>query len=157
MLNTNNGLMINKFAGPLPIADQTWHDFTSNSSKGSFAYSVVPVLYSISILAVITWFLNIFVMTNYTIKPSLLLKASTTLSSIYLLITVIMAIVELHKQQKEGYLHGAMLFDFMNSNLALNIIDLIVVFLLQINQVQIIMRIFLRQKDKRFTSLMGYL
>lgn len=155
MLNTNNGLMINKFAGPLPIADQTWHDFTSNSSKGSFAYSVVPVLYSISILAVITWFLNIFVMTNYTIKPSLLLKASTTLSSIYLLITVIMAIVELHKQQKEGYLHGAMLFDFMNSNLALNIIDLIVVFLLQINQVQIIMRIFLRQKDKRFTFFVG--
>ncbi|CUM46346.1 pH-response regulator protein palH/RIM21 [Debaryomyces fabryi] len=155
MLNTNNGLMLNKFAGSLPIADQTWHDFTSNSSKGSFAYSVVPVLYSISILAAITWFLNIFVITNYTIKPSLLLRASTTLSSLYLLIAVIMAIVELHKQQKQGFLHGAMLFDFMNSSLTLNIIDLIVVFLLQINQVQIIMRIFLRQKDKRLTFFVG--
>lgn len=155
MLNTNNGLMLNKFAGLLPIAEQTWHDFTGNSSKGSFAYSVVPVLYSISILAVITWFLNIFVITNYTIKPSILLRASTTLSSIYLLITVIMAIIELHKQQKQGFLHGAMLFDCINSSLALNIIDLIVVFLLQINQVQIIMRIFLRQKDKRLTFFVG--
>lgn len=155
MLNTNNGLMLNKFADLLPIAEQTWHDFTGNSSKGSFAYSVVPVLYSISILAVITWFLNIFVITNYTIKPSILLRASTTLSSIYLLITVIMAIVELHKQQKQGFLHGAMLFDCINSSLALNIIDLIVVFLLQINQVQIIMRIFLRQKDKRLTFFVG--
>lgn len=155
MLNTNNGLMLNKFAGLLPISEQTWHDFTGNSSRGSFAYSVVPVLYSISILAVITWFLNIFVITNYTIKPSILLRASTTLSSIYLLIAVIMAIVDLHKQQKQGFLHGAMLFDSINSSLALNIIDLIVVFLLQINQVQIIMRIFLRQKDKRLTFFVG--
>lgn len=157
MLNTNNGLMLNNFAVSLPMINQTWQDFTNHGAKGSFAYSVVTVIYSISILAVITWFLNLFVATNYTIKPSLLLRASTTLSSIYLLITVIMAIIELHKQQAEGFLHGAMLFDSINSNIALSVIDLIAVFLLQINQVQVIMRIFLRQKDKRMTFFVGVL
>lgn len=155
MLDTNVGFIMNQFATPLPLMADSWNLWTLDSDMGAFAYSVVPVVYSISALAVITWFLTIFVLTNYTIKASLLLRASTTLLSIYLLVTTILTIQLLNQQQAEGYLHGAELLDFINTSNVLNILDLIVVILLQINQAQVIMRIFLRQKDKRFTLLVG--
>lgn len=155
MLNTNVGLIVNKFSKALPIVQESWVNFTRNDTKGSFAYSVVSIVYSISTLAVITWFLTLFVLTNYTIRPSLLLKLSTSLSSVFLLITVIKSIVVLHNQQRQGFLHGALLLDSINSSVYLNVIDLLVVILLQINQAQIIMRIFLRQTDKRLTFFVG--
>ncbi|EDK45591.1 pH-response regulator protein palH/RIM21 [Lodderomyces elongisporus NRRL YB-4239] len=155
VLNTNVGLVIDKFSEPLPIIAQSWTDFTRNNSRGSFSYSVVPIVYAISVLAVIIWFLTIFVLTNYTVKPSWLLKGSTFLSSVYILLVVVKSIVCLHRQQREGYLHGAQLLDQVNGDRAVNIMDLIVVMLLQINQVQIIMRLFQRQKDKRLTFYVG--
>ena len=155
MLNTNLGLVLDKFSLPLPIVQASWREFTRDNVRGSFAYSVVSIVYSISILAVIIWFLTIFVLTNYTIKASLLLKASTSLSSVYILVVVVKAIVVLHNQQRDGYLHGAMLLDYVNNNLAINVIDMIVVLLLQINQVQVIMRIFSRQQDKRTAFFVG--
>lgn len=155
MLNTNVGIIVNKFSNALPVVQASWVNFTRNDAKGSFAYSVVSIVYSISTLAVITWFLTLFVLTNYTIRPSLLLKLSTSLSSVFLLITVIKSIVVLHNQQRQGFLHGALLLDSINSSVYLNVIDLLVVILLQINQAQIIMRIFLRQNDKRLTFFVG--
>lgn len=155
MLNTNIGLIMNKFSQSLPMVQSSWKNFTKYDTKGSFAYSVVSIVYSISTLAVITWFLTLFVLTNYTIRPSLLLKMSTFLSSVFLLITVIKSIVVLHDQQRQGFLHGALLLDSINNSVYLNVIDLLVVILLQINQVQIIMRIFLRQTDKRLTFFVG--
>ncbi|KAI5956511.1 RIM21 [Candida jiufengensis] len=157
VLNTNVGLVIDKFTEPLPIVSNSWYDFTQNNIRGSFSYSVVSIIYAIAVSAVITWFLTIFVLTNYTIKPSWLLKASTLLSSVYMLVVVIRSIIILHIQQREGYLHGAKLLAEINGNRAITIIDLIVVFLLQINQVQIIMRLFQRQKDKRLTFYIGVL
>ncbi|CAK9441794.1 uncharacterized protein LODBEIA_P56620 [Lodderomyces beijingensis] len=155
VFNTNVGLVIEKFSEPLPVVASSWEDYTQNNSRGSFSYSVVSIVYAISVSAVITWFLTIFVLTNYTIKPSWLLKGSTLLSSVYILLVVIKSIITLHEQQREGYLHGAKLLNDVNRNNAVNIMDLIVVFLLQINQVQIIMRLFQRQKDKRLTFYIG--
>ncbi|KAI5964199.1 RIM21 [Candida pseudojiufengensis] len=155
VLNTNVGLVIDKFTEPLPLVADSWFDFTQNNIRGSFSYSVVSIIYAIAVSAVITWFLTIFVLTNYTIKPSWLLKASTLLSSVYMLVVVIKSIIILHVQQREGYLHGAKLLNEINGNKAINIIDLIVVLLLQVNQVQIIMRLFQRQKDKRLTFYIG--
>lgn len=157
VLDTNTNLILQLFVGPLPIIQDTWHQFTHSGSRGSFAYSIVPIVYSLSILAVVTWFLTLFVMTNYTVKPSFLLKLSTLLSSVYMLITVVKLVVHLHGQQKRGYLHGAELLKYINNSTALNVIDLILVILLQINQVQVIMRIFSRQKDKRLTFLVGFI
>ena len=94
-------------------------------------------------------------LTNYTIKPSWLLKTSTILSTVYILVVVIKSILILHGQQRDGYLHGAKLLSELNDYNPIQIIDLIVVLLLQINQVQIIMRIFQRQKDKRMALLIG--
>lgn len=139
----------------LPIVAESWHDFTSKNSKGSFEYSVVPVIYSISALFVITWLLTLFVLTNYTIKPSLLLKSSTILSSVFLLIVIVRAIYALHVQQGLEFLSGTLLLDTLNSAVYLNVIDFIAVILLQINQVQVIMRLFSRQKDKRLTLAAG--
>lgn len=155
VMNTNVGFVMDDFAAPLPIISLSWYDYTRNSLRGSFAYSFVSIIYAISVLAVIIWFLTIFVLTNYTIKPSWLLKTSTLLSTVYILVVVIKSIVILHGQQRDGYLHGTKLLDGINSYKPINIIDLIVVFLLQINQVQIIMRIFQRQKDKRMTFFVG--
>ncbi|KAL7662609.1 pH-response regulator protein palH/RIM21 [[Candida] zeylanoides] len=154
MLNTNVGYLMEQYARPLPLMRQSWHRWT-HSNYGSFAYSVVPVFYSISVSAVVTWFLTIFVLTNYTIKASLLLRASTILSSAYLLVTVVLAFIKLDQQQRRGYLHGAELLDYINANRALNILDLVVMMLLQVNQAQVIMRIFSRQSDKRMTLLIG--
>ncbi|KAG5418574.1 RIM21 [Candida metapsilosis] len=155
VLNTNVGLVIDKFTRPLPIVAESWTNFTHHNTRGSFSYSVVSIVYAIAVSAVITWFLTIFVFTNYTIKPSWLLKLSTLLSSVYILVVVIKSIILLHSQQREGYLHGAKVLNEINENKAVNIIDLIVVLLLQINQVQIIMRLFQRQKDKRLTFYVG--
>ncbi|ODV81624.1 uncharacterized protein CANTADRAFT_24499 [Suhomyces tanzawaensis NRRL Y-17324] len=155
MMNTNMGLVIDKFTTPLPIAAQSWQMFTKNNAQGSFAYSVVSIVYAISILFVIIWFLTIFVLTNYTIKPSLLMKASTMLSSFYILLVVGKSMAVLHDQQRAGYLHGTQLLEVINDYLPINIVDLVVVILLQINQVQVIMRIFLRQKDKRTAFFIG--
>ena len=74
MLNTNVNLVMNTFADPLPIVRQSWTEYTTNPRRGTFIFSVVPLVYSLSILSVITWFLTIFVITNYTIRPSVLLK-----------------------------------------------------------------------------------
>ena len=95
-------------------------------------------------------------LTNYTIKPSWLLKTSTILSTVYILVVVIKSILILHGQQRDGYLHGAKLLSELNDYNPIQIIDLIVVLLLQINQVQIIMRIFQRQKDKRMAFTHWY-
>lgn len=157
MLNTNVKLVMKKFLVPLPIVKSSWEEFTLPPNRGVFVYSVVPIVYSISILAVITWFLTLFVMSNYTIKPSSLLKISTFLSLVYMLITVIRTIVALHDQQRQGYLHGQAVVEVLNGSLYLNIIDLIVTLFLQVNQVQVVMRLFSRQKDKRLIFFIGVL
>lgn len=155
MLNTNVNLIMKHFSEPLPVMRESWEQFTMSPNKGVFIYSVVPIVYSISIAAVITWFLTIFVMANYTIKPSLLLKSSAILSSGYMVITVIKLIVTLHNQQRQGYLQGDQLLSVLNTLTYLNAIDMFVTLLLQINQVQVVMRLFLRQSDKRIVFLVG--
>lgn len=157
MLNTNVNLIMNTFSQPLPIVKWLWEKYTLHPNSGVFIYSVVPIVYLISILAVVTWFLTIFVITNYTIKPSFLLKMSTVMSLVYMLITVIRSIVILHNQQRQGYLHGTALLDNLNDQVYLSVIDMIVVFLLQVNQVQVVMRLFSRQSDKRLIFLVGVL
>ncbi|OBA21840.1 hypothetical protein METBIDRAFT_26691, partial [Metschnikowia bicuspidata var. bicuspidata NRRL YB-4993] len=156
LMNTNTNLVINTFLENLPIVVALWQEYTRGSgSGGSFLFSVAPIVYSMATLAVITWFLTIFVMTNYMIKPSLLLKTSVVMASVYMLIVVVKSIVVLHNQQRNGYLHGQVLLEVINLKTYLKVIDLFVTFFLQINQVQIIMRLFSRQSDKRLIFLVG--
>lgn len=155
MLNSNVNLVLNTFSESLPLVKKLWGEFTTPPDNGTFVYSVVPIVYSIAILAVITWFFTIFVLTNYTIKPSFLLQLLTILSSVYMLITVIKSIVVLHNQQRQGFLHGEAVLNAVNDTLYLSIIDMIVVLSLLILQVQVVMRLFLRQSDKRLIFYVG--
>lgn len=155
MLNTNVHLVMNRFSEPLPIVKELWLQFTLGKDHGAFIYSVVPIIYLISILAVVTWFLTIFVYTYYTMKPLALLRLLTLLSLVFMLVVVVKSIVILHNQQLQGYLCGEVLIDKINYTKWLNVIDMVATFLLQINQVQAVMRLFLRQKDKRLIFLTG--
>lgn len=154
MLYTSNHLLNDRMPHHLPIFEQSWQEFYGLYS-GSFCYSIVSITYSIAILAVITWFLNIYVVVNCTTRATWLLKCSAFLSSVYFLVTVILSVRLVNEQQSEGYLQGVAVINYLEDNLALNILDLITVFLLQINQVQVVMRLFQRQSDKRLTFYVG--
>lgn len=156
LMNTNVNLVMDRFTQELPVVQASWDAYTLHQD-GHFIYSVAPIVLSLAILAVITWFLTIFVITNYTIKPLHILKASTIVASVFMLITVVKSIVVLHHQQTQGFLHGKLLLEKLNGATYLKIIDLFVVLLLQINQVQVIMRLFLRQSDKRLVFVSGVL
>lgn len=152
MLNTNVDLVLNEFSEPLPIVKQSWEEYTLKS--GTFVNGLVPVLYSISFLAVVTWFLTIFVLTTLR-KSSVLLQGSTAFALIYMTILVVKSLIILHIQQRNGYFNGPdLIFQITNTNW-INAIDLVVILLLQINQVQVIMRLFSRQSDKRLIFLAG--
>lgn len=155
MMLTNSGKLGDLDVLALPAVVYDWLDFTAHDNRGSFTYSVVPLIYSISTLAVVTWFLTIFVLANYTVKATLIFKVSTCLSSIFLAVVMIKAIVNLHDQQTAGYFFGGTLLDALNDPIYLVVIDFIVVLLLQINQVQVVVRLFLRQNDKRLIFIMG--
>lgn len=152
MLNTNVDLVLNEFSEPLPIVKLSWEEYTLQS--GTFVNGLVPVLYSISFLAMVTWFLTIFVLTTLK-KSSILLQGSTAFALIYMTILVVKSLIVLHVQQRLGYFNGPdLIYQISNTNW-INAIDLVVILLLQINQVQVIMRLFSRQSDKRLIFLAG--
>lgn len=154
MMNLEMGYMMHQFSQPLPAVYDLWTDYTL-LPRGGFPDGVVSTVYLLAVLAVITWFLTIFVFTNYTIKPLMLLKLSLILALAYLFGVVVRLITELHDQQRQGYLHGLMLLETLNNSVWLLVLDLVAVFLLQINQVQVIMRIFQRQKERRLALFVG--
>ena len=151
---TNVGFHLAAISDPLPIMAESWGSW-SHLNNGKFSYSVFPIIYLILASAIITWFLTVFVLTNYTIKALVLLRALTTVLSIYLFVTGALAIHYMSQQLHIGYLNGSDILDRINNLVVLNVLDLILVILLQVNQVQVIMRIFLRQKDKRFAFVVG--
>ncbi|WEJ96873.1 pH-response regulator protein palH/rim21 [Yamadazyma tenuis] len=71
------------------------------------------------------------------------------------MIVMIRGIYELDFEQKNGYLSGLGFLDTLNNSLYLKIFDFLSVLLLQINQVQVIMRLFSRQNDKRLILSLG--
>lgn len=152
MLNTNVDLILNEFSEPLPIVKQSWEEYTLQS--GTFVNGLVPVLYSISFLAVVTWFLTIFVLTTLR-KSSIFLQGSTAFALIYMIILVVKSLIVLHGQQRLGYFNGPDLMNQIANTNWINAIDLVVILLLQVNQVQVIMRLFSRQSDKRLIFLAG--
>lgn len=152
MLDTNVDLIFDNFSLPLPIAQQSWDEFTHG--PGGFVNGLVPVLYSISFLAVVTWFLTVFVVTNVR-KSSIFLQGSTVFALMYMIIIVVKTLIVLHTQQSQGFLNGQELILAITGPTWINVIELLVILLLQFNQVQVIMRLFDRQSDKRLVFLAG--
>ncbi|ODV59322.1 Rim21p ASCRUDRAFT_37629, partial [Ascoidea rubescens DSM 1968] len=133
-----------------------WNKYSRDPNDGLFFYSIFPTIYSITASTVVTIFLSIIVFTNFNSKPSFLLKVGTVLASINLTLLLIVSIIFLEKNHEALNSNSGDLFiDFLSSYKPFNIIDFLAILILQFVQVQIIMRIFSRQKEKRFTFFMG--
>ncbi|GMM34121.1 Rim21 protein [Saccharomycopsis crataegensis] len=146
----------NKWLGldPLPIVSEDWASFINNKREGEFMYSIYPTIYSITAATVVSCILTVIVFTN-TQKPSIFLILGSLLSSINLINILSSSMKFLAANISLGKASGENLLNDIQSNVSFNVIDLFSVFILQLCQVQIIMRLFSRQKEKRFTFVMG--
>lgn len=155
LLSVNNHMHKQEIT-ELPKIQYSWESFTQ-TVQGGFNLSAVSIIFSLSSLAVMTWFMSIFVATNYTMRPSLLMWISTGISSVFMLVAVVLCIIKTHNDQKSDYIDGQALVSLLHGNEALSALNLISVFFLQVNQVQVAIRLLLRQNDKRLTFLCGLL
>lgn len=138
----------------LPELDEGWRAYTA-TSYGNFKYSVYPIIYSLTVSTVMAIFLTIIVFTNHTQRPSWLLRLGSLLASINLIILIVRAIVLLNAQHQIGISDGEKLLDDLQSNEVFNVIDFVFVLVAQFAQVQIIIRLFSRVKEKRVSFILG--
>lgn len=138
----------------LPFAQEQWRQFTQTET-GSFKYSVYPLIYSLTVATVICIFMTIIVFTNHTQRPSWLLRVSSFLGSVNLIILFSRGIVELSRQHDLGYASGEELLDELQDDSVFGSIDFVVVLVAQFAQVQVIMRLFNRVKEKRAGFILG--
>jgi len=140
--------------GALPELEHQWDQYTQ-TSYGDFKYSVYPLIYSLTVSTVVAIFLTIIVFTNHTQRPSWLLRVGSCLASINLIILIVRAIICLNAQHALGISDSEKLLDDLQSNEVFNIIDFIFVIIAQFAQVQIIIRLFSRVKEKRVSFILG--
>ncbi|CCH44933.1 pH-response regulator protein [Wickerhamomyces ciferrii] len=154
----NEGPVLSSFkrfgVNALPQMEQQWNQYRE-STYGDFKYSIYPIIYSLTVSTVMAIFLTIIVFTNHTQKPSWLLRVGSLLASINLVILIVRAIIFLSRQHALGVSDGAKLLDDLQSDEVFNIIDFIFVLIAQFAQVQIIIRLFSRVKEKRVSFILG--
>jgi hypothetical protein len=138
----------------LPVMQANWEAFLLTET-GGFKYSVYPLFYSLTVSTVICIFLAIIVFTNHTQRPSWLLRISSFLGTVNLVILLGRAIAELGTQHDLGFASGEKLLDELQKDYTFSIIDFIFVLLAQFAQVQLIMRLFNRVKEKRVGFVLG--
>lgn len=138
----------------IPLMAEQWSKFVHTES-GSFKYSIYPIIYSITVSTVMCLFLTIIVFTNHTQKPSWLLRISSLLASVNLCILFVRSIVFLSKEYKLGYSSGEKLLSDLQSDKVFDIIDFVFVLIAQLSQVQVIIRLFSRVKEKRVSFILG--
>lgn len=142
----------------LPVLDHRWDDFVS--SEYHFLYTVYPIIYSLSCCTFICCFLALILFTKQYMrshKPTVLIKLSTLSTGLYVLSIYIYSAIMLYKQRDYLISSGDLLIMKMQQKIAFNVVDLVVVIMLQLSQVQIIMRLFPRRREKRFTFIAGLL
>lgn len=138
----------------LPMVENDWKLFVGGQKDGTFMYSIYPTIYSVSAAAAVACFLTALLITN-TSKPSKLLIVGSALCSINLIYILSLSIEFLHENTASGYVSGQQLLSKIAQNLAFSIIDLFTVTILDFCQVQIIMRLFNRSKEKNFALFLG--
>lgn len=154
----NDGPVLSTFkyvgVDQLPYAASQWSQYISTET-GSFKYSIYPLIYSLTVSTVMCIFLTVIVFTNHTQNPSWLLRAESALASTNLGILFVRAIVFLDKQHDLGYSSGEKLLESLQSDNVFSTIDFIVVLMAQFAQVQVIIRLFSRVKEKRVSFIIG--
>ncbi|KAH3683451.1 hypothetical protein WICPIJ_005570 [Wickerhamomyces pijperi] len=142
-------------AQTLPMISNDWIRFINNDEWGSFKFTVYSIIYSLTVATVMAIFLTIIVFTNHTQKPSWLLRLSSLMGSVNLTILFVRSIIYLEKQHTLGISSGVKLLDDLQSDQVFNAIDFIFVLLAQFAEVQVIIRLFSRAKEKRVSFLVG--
>ncbi|KAM3165292.1 pH-response regulator protein palH/RIM21 [Lachancea thermotolerans] len=157
-----SSLKRNRLSFPYSNALQRdWHTFiTSGNDRGPFKYSIYAIIMSFTTNFVITLFLTVIVFITIRQKPhrgaSNLLKLGSTLASVNLAIFISKALKVLHQDHiYKGVVSTERVLDLLWMDLTFTCLDLLVVLICQLCQVQIIMRLFSRVKEKRTVFLVG--
>lgn len=145
----------------LPIVAFDWNSYINNDGyTGPFKYSIYSVIYSVTANFIITVFLTVIVFINVPTKPSrkasYILKLGALLASLNLSIFVIRVWKNIAENYTyNGYVSSTSFLNLLWGDKVFAGIDLVVVFLLQISQVQIVMRFFDRMQEKRMVFYFG--
>ncbi|SCU86841.1 LADA_0E00584g1_1 [Lachancea dasiensis] len=140
---------------------QDWDDFTADSNdRGPFKYSIYAILLSFTANFVIAISLTVIVFITIRQKPyrgaSNLLKLGSSLASINLTIFVVKALRALHDDHiTNGVVSTEVILDLLWNDLTFTCMDFFVVLICELCQVQIIMRLFSRVREKRIVFLVG--
>lgn len=143
---------IPKFDILTSIRDE-WKEWVHHTDDGGFHSSLSPLLYSLSSSTVICVLLNLVIFDGP--RRPFLQKFSISLSSIYLLTTFIFATCKLQSQYYSGYQDGISLRYELETLTALNILHVIFDTILLAMEVQTLMSLFPRQKEKRLIFWVG--
>ncbi|SCU97359.1 LAME_0F19416g1_1 [Lachancea meyersii CBS 8951] len=141
---------------------QDWKAFISSpdSSRGPFKYSIYAILLSFTANFVIALSLTVIVFITVRQKPyrgaSNLLKLGSSLASINLTIFVAKAMSALKEDHiNKGIVSTNVVLNLLWNDLTFACLDLLVVLICELCQVQIVMRLFSRVREKRFVFLAG--
>lgn len=146
---------------PLPMIRYQWNQALNDGDQinvKGFQHSIFPLIYSVSTATIIACYLTVILFTkNYldSQKPSLLIKSSSLLSTIQLLIVYITCIVKFSQQYYDGYNSVTDMVSYIRSSVHLNVIFFLSFLLLQLTQAQIVMRLFGRKKEKQVALTVG--
>ncbi|QLG73721.1 hypothetical protein HG535_0F02320 [Zygotorulaspora mrakii] len=158
-----NAARMTDFSYPyLDIVKEDWQAYIEADDilTGSFSYGIYPVLLSLTANFVITVFLTLLIFINIKSKhskyTSILLKVGAVISSIKIIIFVTRALKELCRLHDDyGVATTYRIMLLFSSDLSFSILDLISIFLLQLCQVMIAIRLFSRNLEKRLVFLLG--
>lgn len=144
------------------MVEKDWQYYitTSDAMNGSFSYGIYPVVLSFTANFVITVFLTLLTFINIKGKQykhaARLLKIGSIITSINIVIFVTRALKTLNKfHDKNGVATTQSIMALFASDLTFSILDLISVFLLQLCQVMIVIRLFPRDLEKRIVFFLG--
>lgn len=144
-----------------PQVLQDWYDrLNSDFYPAGFKYSIYIVVYSVTINFIIILFLTIIVFTNVPTKPSkkasYVLKTGALLASLNMLIFLIRVLKQTRSEYHfSGVVSSNSFYDLLWIDKVFPTIDLIVMLLLEISQVQIVVRFFERIQEKRLVLFVG--
>lgn len=144
------------------VVEQDWQYYitSGDTMNGSFSYGIYPVVLSFTANFVITVFLTLLTFINIKGKQyrhaSRLLKIGSIITSINIVIFVTRALKTLNEfHDKNGVATTQNIMTLFTSDLTFSILDLISVFLLQLCQVMIVIRLFPRDLEKRIVFFLG--
>ncbi len=131
----------------------SWEQY-STGPMGGFRYSIYPTIYSLTSATVIATILTLTMYASERPRPGLQ-KISSAVGSVNLLALLGYSITLLSDQQNQGYESEDYLLDALRTHKVFLAIDFINVLLLQLAQVQIVMRLFPREREKRVIFWIG--